>query len=244
MTGDGTRGGKVDGMTGFWDGAWELLQNFGGPVGELIDKVQTVDPTVRALLAGVAALLETNVITGVLVPGDTVMLVASAAVQSPREGILLGVLVSVGAFIGEVTGYWLGRWAGPTLYRRRWLRRRAGEQRIGPVGRMVERRGGPWILTSRFIPVLRTVTPFVVGVNAFPFRRFVAWSAPSCVLWSAIYVTIYALASSSLRSQDGSPVVGVVLALLGAVLFGAAVLAQFIIERCRRRQPVLEADAV
>jgi membrane protein DedA with SNARE-associated domain len=70
-------------MTGFWDGVWELLQNFGGPVGVLIDKVQAVDPTVRALLAGTAALLETNVITGLLVPGDTVMLVASAAVQSP-----------------------------------------------------------------------------------------------------------------------------------------------------------------
>lgn len=243
MTGESTRNAKVGDVTGFWDGVWELLQNFGGPVGELIDKVQTVDPTVRALLAGTAALLETNVITGLLVPGDTVMLVAAAAVQSPREGILLGILVSVGAFVGEVTGYWLGRWVGPTLHRRRWLRRRAGEERIGPVGRMVERRGGPWILTSRFIPVLRTVTPFVVGVNAFPFRRFVAWSAPSCVLWSAIYVTIYAIASSSLRSEDGSPVVGGVLALLGAGLFGAAVLAQFVIERRHRRESVAEADA-
>ncbi|MFV0459465.1 MAG: DedA family protein [Actinomycetales bacterium] len=230
-------------MTGFWDGVWELLRNIGGPVGELIDKVQTVDPTVRALLAGTAALLETNVVTGLLVPGDTVMLVASAAVQSPREGILLGILVSVGAFIGEVSGYWLGRWVGPTLHRRRWLSRRAGEQRIGPVGRMVERRGGPWILASRFIPVLRTVTPFVVGVNAFPLRRFVAWAAPSCVLWSAIYVTIYALASSSLRSDVGSPVVGGVLALLGAGLFGATVLAQLIIERRHRCQSVVEADA-
>ncbi|QIK67373.1 DedA family protein [Nocardioides sp. HDW12B] len=230
-------------MTGFWDGVWDLLQNFGGSVSELIDKVQTVDPTARALLAGTAAMFETNVITGLLVPGDTVMLVASAAVQSPREGFLLGVLVSLGAFIGEVTGYWLGRWVGPTLHRRRWLRRRAGEQRIGPVGRMVERRGGPWILTSRFIPVLRTVTPFVVGVHAFPFRRFVAWAAPSCILWSATYISIYAMASSSLRSEDGSPVVGAVLALLGAVLFGAAVLAQFLIERRHRRQRVQEADA-
>lgn len=229
-------------MTGFWDGVWELLQNFGGPVGQLIDKVQTVDPTVRALLAGTAALLETNVITGLLVPGDTVMLVASAAVQSPREGVLLGVLVSLGAFVGEVTGYWLGRWAGPNLHRRRWLRRRAGEQRIGPVARMVERRGGPWILTSRFIPVLRTVTPFVVGANAFPFRRFVAWSAPSCVLWSAIYVTIYAMASSSLRTENGSPIVGAALALLGAALFGAAVLAQFVIERRHKEQAAMEAD--
>ncbi len=230
-------------VAGFWDGVWVLLQNIGQPVGDLIDHVQAVDPTVRAIVAGAAALLETNIITGLLVPGDTIMLVASVAVQSLREGILLGILVSLGAFIGEVTGYWLGRWAGPTLSRRPWLRRRAGEQRIGPVGRMVGRRGGPWILASRFIPVLRTVTPFVVGITAFPFRRFIAWSAPSCILWSATYVTVYALASSTLRSEGGSPVVGAFLGLLGALLFGVAVLAQLIIERSHRRQAGPEREA-
>jgi membrane protein DedA with SNARE-associated domain len=220
-----------------------LLQRFGGSVGQLIDRAQTVDPAVRALIAGMAALLETNVITGLVVPGDTIVLVTSAAVRDPQEGILLGLLVSAGAFIGEVTGYWLGRWAGPTLHQRRWLRRRVGEQRIGPVGREIERRGGPWILASRFIPVLRTVTPFVVGVNAFPFKRFVLWSAPSCVLWAAIYVTIYALASSSLRSNDGSRVVGAVFTVLGAALFGAAALAQFLIERRHRRQQIPQGEA-
>ena len=40
MTGEGAHYAKVDGVTGFWDAVWELLQNFGGPVGELIDKVQ------------------------------------------------------------------------------------------------------------------------------------------------------------------------------------------------------------
>lgn len=221
-------------MNGFWDGVMVLLRNLSGPVSDVIGKVQAVDPTLRALLAGAAAFLETNVITGLLVPGDTVMLVASAAVQGVPEGILLGILVSVGAFLGEVSGYWLGRWAGPAFRRGRWLRRPVGEHRIGPVGRMVERWGGPSILMSRFIPVLRTVTPFVVGVNGFPFRRFVAWSAPSCLLWSAIYVTTYSLASSSLRQGDG--VVGVLLTFLGACLFAGAVLAQFFIERSHKRQ--------
>lgn len=242
IAGEGTHNVETKRMTGLWDSIWELLHNLGGSVSELVDKVQTIDPTVRALLAGIAALLETNIITGLLVPGDTVMLVASITVQSLQEGIMLGIFVSVGAFIGEVSGYWLGRWVGPTLHRRKWLRRRAGEQRIGFVGRIIERRGGPWILLSRFLPVLRTVTPFVVGVHSFPFHRFIAWSAPACILWSAVYITIYALASSSLRSANGSPVVGALLAFLGAFLFGTAVLAQFLFERHHRRQPALAGD--
>lgn len=218
---------------------WEFLAHLSSPLGQLIDSAQTVDPTVRALLAGTAALLETNVLTGLLVPGDAVILVAAASVQSTREGLLLGVLVSLGSFFGQVTGYWLGRWVGPTLHRRRWLHR-TDEKRIGRVGRLVERWGGPWILTSRFIPVLRTVTPFVVGVNSFPFRKFVAWAALSCILWSATYVTVYGLASTSLRSQEGSRVLGAGLSLLGAVLFGAAVLAQFVIEGRHKRQAAPE----
>ena len=222
-------------MSGFWDGPVEWLHTFAGPVGELIDHVQAVDPNLRAFLAGIAAILEMNIVTGLLVPGDTVMLVASAAVVSPSEGLILAVCVSIGAFVGEVTGYWIGRWVGPRT-RGRWLRRRAREARISSVGTMIEHRGGPWILVSRFIPVLRTVTPFVVGLNAFPFRRFVAWSAPSCVLWSAIYVTTYAVAGSSLHDGRGSPALGVALALLGSVLFVAAVLAQNVFDRRNRKQ--------
>ncbi|WP_017583232.1 DedA family protein [Nocardiopsis valliformis] len=222
-------------MGGWWTWVEDLLHSVGEPAGGLIDRVQAVDPALRALLAGLAALLETNVVTGLVVPGDTVMLVASAAVTSPGEGVLLGGAVSVGAFVGEVTGYWLGRWAGPALDRGPWSRRRAVRQRAGLVARMVERHGGPWILLSRFLPVLRTVTPFVVGVHAFPFPRFVAWAAPSCVLWSALFVTVYATASSSLRG-GGSPFLGAGLALLGMVLFSGALLAQFLIEYRHRKR--------
>ncbi|MFT4188844.1 MAG: DedA family protein [Aeromicrobium sp.] len=216
-----------------WNWMWEQLDALGAPAGELIDWVQTFDPSARALLAGLAALLETNIVTGLAVPGDLVMLVASAAVASVGEGLLLGVCVSVGAFTGEVSGYWLGRWARRGARRHGWLRRRAGRERSGRIAREVERRGGPWILAARFIPVFRTVTPFVVGLNGFPFRRFVAWAAPSCVLWSAVFVTLYAVASSSLREEGGSPVVGGILVMLGVSLFALAFFAQRLLERAR-----------
>lgn len=206
------------------------LQAIWGPVGELIDKVQAIDPLLRALLAGLAALLEMNVVTGLLLPTDTLVLLAAAAVESPWEGILLGVSVALGSFIGQLSGFWLGRWVGPRA-RGRWIRRRAGEGRIGPVERMIEARGGPWILASRFIPVLRTVTPFVVGLHGFPFRRFAAWSAASCVIWAGVYVPVYATASSVMRDGTQSPILGAALVLVGVFLFGASVLAQRIFDR-------------
>lgn len=214
----------------------ESLRGLGAYAEALIDKVQTADPTLRSFLAGTAALLETNVVTGLLLPGDTVMLVAAAAVRGPQEGFLLGIAVSVGAFLGEVIGYWLGRWVGSGFHRGTWVRRRAGEEWTGSAAQMVASRGGPWILASRFIPVLRTITPFVAGLNAFPFRRFVAWSAPACVLWSTIYISVYASASSSLRSGSESPALSVLLVVLGLVLLVGSLVVQVMYRRWHAKE--------
>ena len=81
----------------------------------LLDSVQSVDPVLRTLLAGVAIMLETSILIGLIVPGDTIVIVASTAVSSPLEGVLLGVAVVIGALIGESIGFWIGRWLGPRI---------------------------------------------------------------------------------------------------------------------------------
>ena len=58
----------------------------------LLDAVQSVDPLVRTLLAGLAIMLETSVLIGLVVPGDTIVIVAGTAVSSPLEGVVLGVV--------------------------------------------------------------------------------------------------------------------------------------------------------
>ncbi len=52
----------------------------------LLDTVQSVDPLIRTLLAGLAMMLETSVLIGLVVPGDTIVIVAGTAVASPLEG--------------------------------------------------------------------------------------------------------------------------------------------------------------
>ncbi len=92
----------------------------------LLDAVQSVDPVLRTVIAGVAIMLETSVLAGLIVPGDTVVLVAATAVGSVPEGVILAAVVIVGALIGESVGFWLGRWLGPRIRFSR-LGRRLGE---------------------------------------------------------------------------------------------------------------------
>jgi len=164
----------------------------------LLDAVQAVDPIVRTLVAGVAILLETSVLIGLIVPGDTIVIVAGTAVGSVWEGIALIVAVIIGALIGETIGYALGWWLGPRIRFSR-LGRRIGEQNWTRAELYLQRRGGPAIFISRFLPVLHSLVPLTVGMSRFAYRRFLAWTAPACTIWAILYVSVAALAADSYR---------------------------------------------
>jgi len=164
----------------------------------LLDTVQSVDPVLRTLLAGLAIMLETSVLVGLFVPGDTVVIIAGTAVASPLEGVLLAVAVVIGALIGESIGFWLGRFLGPKIRHSR-LGRRIGEENWQRSERYLRKRGGPAIFVSRFLPVLHSLVPLTVGMSGFSYRRFLVWTIPACVIWASLYVSVAALAAGSYR---------------------------------------------
>ncbi len=71
----------------------------------VLDTVQAVDPVARTLLAGLGIMLETSVLIGLVVPGDTIVLVASTAVDGVGEYFALIAAVISGALIGESIGF-------------------------------------------------------------------------------------------------------------------------------------------
>lgn len=201
----------------------------------LLDTVQSVDPAIRTIVAGIAIMLETSVLIGLVVPGDTIVIVAGTAVASVGEGILLGVVVVVGALAGETIGFFLGRWLGPAIRRSR-LGRRIGEENWVRSERYLRRRGGPAIFLSRFLPVLHSLVPLTVGMSGYPYRRFLAWTVPACTIWAFLYVGVAAAAAGTYRELAdrihfaGYLFVGVILVFL--VL---AFVSKKIIERVERK---------
>lgn len=201
----------------------------------LLDAVQSVDPVVRTLLAGLAIMLETSVLIGLIVPGDTVVIVAGTAVASPLEGVVLGIVVVLGALAGESIGYGLGRFLGPRIQHSR-LGRRIGEANWERSERYLRRRGGPAIFISRFLPVLHSLVPLTVGMSGYPYRRFLAWTIPACVIWSALYITVAAVAAGTYREladtlhYAGYVFVGVIVLFLLLVFVSKKV-----IERAERK---------
>lgn len=201
----------------------------------ILDAIQGVDPVLRVAIAGIAILLETSVLIGLIVPGDSVVIVTGTAVTSPLEGVILGVVVVVGSLTGQSIGYLFGRILGPRIRASR-LGRRIGEVNWEKSERYLERRGGVAIFLSRFLPVLHSLVPLTVGMSGYPYRRFLAWTTPACIIWASLYISVAAAAAGTYRelSQSihfaGYLFVGVI-----ALFLVLVVVAKKVIERVERR---------
>lgn len=201
----------------------------------ILDAVGSVDPVLRIVLAGVAIMLETSVLVGLVVPGDTIVIVAGTAIAGPLEGLFLGLAVVVGSLAGESIGYLLGRLLGPRI-RRSKLGRRIGEANWARSERYLERRGGVAIFISRFLPVLHSLVPLTVGMSGYSYRRFLAWTAPACVLWATLYISIAAAAAGTYRElADRIHFAGYIFVGIIVVFLVLIFVAKKIIERVERR---------
>lgn len=134
-----------------------------------------------------AALLETALVVGLVLPGSTILLLlgAASAAGSLHFGALLAFAIA-GAALGDNLNYWLGR-----RYGAQWTR--SGVWFLTPshfdTGRaFFERHGGKSVLLARFIPSIKEVAPFVAG--SFGMRRgpFMLWNVLGAIGWGLQWV--------------------------------------------------------
>jgi len=186
----------------------------------------------RYLVAFLGMFCETSLFVGLVVPGDTIVLVTATANRGFVEWLLLLLVVIGGSLAGESVGYALGAWFGDRLKVSR-LGRRIGEHQWERAERWLQRRGGVAIFVSRFLPVLHALVPVTVGAGDLPYRRFLAWTAPACTLWALIYVSVGTAAGTSYRMLSGTLhfaswlLLGVIVVFLVAVALGKRLVHRF-----------------
>jgi membrane-associated protein len=139
---------------------------------------------------------ETGLVVTPFLPGDS-LLFAAGAFSAAREvdGVLqpgplnvwwLFLLLSAAAIIGDTVNYWVGAWIGPKAFsgQYRFLKR----EYLDRTHRFYERHGGKTIILARFVPIIRTFAPFVAGIGAMNYSRFIAYNVIGAVLWVGIFV--------------------------------------------------------
>jgi membrane protein DedA with SNARE-associated domain len=201
----------------------------------VLDLVGSVDPVARILLSGLGILLETSILIGLIVPGDTIVVVSSTAIDGPGQYAGMLAAVIVGALCGESIGFALGRFFGPKIRDSR-LGRRSGVRNWHRAENYVDRRGGVAVFVSRFLPVLHSLVPVTVGMSTMSYRRFISWTAPACAIWATAYVTVGWVVAGSFRAlQDQLHFAGYLFVAAFLVFAGAVFLVKKLLERSQAR---------
>lgn len=161
-------------------------------INNILATVASVDPVTRTLLSALFIMLETSFLVGLIIPGDTVVLISSTAITNLQEYVFMVVMVIVGSLTGETIGFFVGKYFGPKI-RTSWLGRKLGPHRWEQAENYIDRRGGIAVFLSRFLPILHSLIPLTVGMTKMKYRTFISWTAAACVIWTFVYVTLAAV---------------------------------------------------
>jgi len=127
---------------------------------------------------------ETGLVVTPFLPGDSLLFAvgAIAAIPDSKLNLLLAMLVLLfAAILGDTVNYWIGNLAGHKLVAR--FPRLIKQKHIDRTHEFFERYGGKTIIIARFVPIVRTFAPFVAGVGAMTYRRFMAYNVAGALLW-------------------------------------------------------------
>jgi membrane-associated protein len=127
--------------------------------------------------------IETGLFVGFFLPGDSLLVTAGLLAANGNLNFwLLFFLVPLCAMIGDQVGYWIGRRAGQTLYKRddSFLFKKKHLER---AHEFYEKYGGKTIILARFVPIVRTFVQPVAGAAKMKYSRFVAFSIAGGLFW-------------------------------------------------------------
>lgn len=127
--------------------------------------------------------LETGVVVTPFLPGDSLLFVAGTIAAAGELNVHVLVLFLIAAAIaGDSLNYAIGRYLGPRVFRfedSRFFKRAY----LDRTHAFFERHGGKAIIIARFVPIIRTYAPFVAGIGAMDYRRFLMFNVTGAVLW-------------------------------------------------------------
>jgi membrane-associated protein len=138
--------------------------------------------------------METGLVVTPFLPGDSLLFaagtfaspaLAGAGGEPPLNIVLLFILLAVAAIGGDTVNYWIGHTIGPRAF--------SGEIRflkkeyLDKTHAFYEKHGGKTIVLARFIPIIRTFAPFVAGVGAMSYGKFITYNVFGGLLWVTLF---------------------------------------------------------
>jgi membrane-associated protein len=145
--------------------------------------------TLTYLILFVIIFAETGFVITPFLPGDSLLFAAGALIAAGNTGLdiyLLGLILIVAAFAGNTVNYLIGNYLGPKVFK--------PENKILKLDYYLQtkaffdKHGGKAVILSRFMPIIRTIAPFVAGVGKMPIARYSLYNIIGGASWIILFL--------------------------------------------------------
>ena len=153
---------------------------------DLFHRIYDVEFLVRTgglLVLIVIVFIETGLLVGFFLPGDSLLVTAGIfAARGDLDLLTLNATLSLAAIAGDTVGYGIGARTGPKIFTREnsFLFNR---KHLISAKEFYDRHGGFTIFIARFVPIIRTFAPVVAGVGAMQYRKFISYNIFGGIFW-------------------------------------------------------------
>jgi len=126
---------------------------------------------------------ETGLVVTPILPGDSLLFAIGTLAASRYLDITkVLALLSAAAILGDTVNYWIGSLIGSKVFNYE-NSRIFRKEYLDKTHRFYETYSGKTIIIARFVPIVRTFAPFVAGVGAMTYMKFLAYNIAGGVLW-------------------------------------------------------------
>ncbi len=128
---------------------------------------------------------------GVPLPGETALVTAAAfAARGQLSIALVIVAATLGAVVGDQTGYWIGRRGGPAMVERLGRTFRMPTHGLERARGYFDRHGVATVFFGRYVALLRILAPMLAGLSGMAYARFALANLGGCIAWASTFGTI------------------------------------------------------
>jgi membrane-associated protein len=133
---------------------------------------------------------ETGLVVTPFLPGDSLLFAIGslAAIGALRVEYTIPLLM-IAVLAGDNTNYWIGRKAGPKVFRQE-NSRLFNKEYLERTHKFYDRHGKITIILARFLPIIRTFAPFVAGIGRMTYHIFLLFSVLGAILWVNVFVLV------------------------------------------------------
>lgn len=152
--------------------------------------VTTLGPWSYVLLFAVI-FIETGSVIFPFLPGDSLLFAAGAVAALPHNAlnpIALIILFWIAAITGDTLNYFIGKKIGLPLVHHPVFGRFISDKNLEDANNFFEKHGAMAIIFARFLPIIRTLSPFTASLSGYPYKRFITLDMIAATLWVFIGV--------------------------------------------------------